>query len=366
MNKQKNYKISLLGEFMDKSIEDEFLADSLAGSRNITADIALVFGAILGFFLINSFFTEGGTPLFAKTAFVRLMFIAVSVAVYFIAGKTVKYRQLIYVITFYQTMMAVTYLLTLAEYDSLNYFSILALMVITLAIYLLPNKVVFSQIITVCFSIAFFASAAHKLEGLQTAEFYRIVAYQAILLIYTNINYCWVETTKRKTFIANRELLELSSKDPLTGIYNRKKFDDALDEWMDYSERSGSPLSIILFDIDNFKGINDNYGHIVGDNVLKNVAVSVSGSIRNTDIFARWGGDEFVILLPKTGIQDAEEVAGRIKECISQDFPEIAERITCSFGVAAFEEHDTKQSLLRRVDHLLLQAKTSGKDRVVS
>ena len=103
------------------------------------------------------------------------------------------------------------------------------------AIYLLPNKITISQIISLVFTVAFFASPSQKLEGLTAPQFFRIIAYQTILLTYCNINYCWTETTKRKAFLANRELLDLSSKDPLTGAYNRKKFDDALDEWLHLS-----------------------------------------------------------------------------------------------------------------------------------
>lgn len=366
MSNQKNYKISFLGEFTHKPTEDEFLADSLGGSKKITASIALVFGAILGLFLLNSYFAEGGTPLFAKTAPIRVVFIATSIGVFLTARRIKKHRHLIYVITFYQAMMAVTYLLTLTQYDSLNHFSVLALMVITLAIYLLPNKIIVSQVITVIFSLAFFIFPSQKLAGLQSQEFYRIVAYQTILLVYCNINYCWAEATKRKTFVANRELFVLSSKDPLTGISNRKAFDDALDTWMTLSQNDRHPLSIILFDIDNFKGINDNYGHMVGDSVLKNIATSVSSLIRDTDVFARWGGDEFVILLPNTDLRQAEAIAERIRRHIGTGSFDSVDTITCSFGVAKYEISETKQSFLRRVDDFLLQAKTSGKDKIVT
>ena len=365
MNNEQKHRISWLGEFTDKAIEDEFLADSLSGATKITAYIALLFGTTLGLFLLNSYFTEGGTPLFFKITPIRLLFIAVSIAIFAIAKKTTNHRHLMYIMTSYQAMMAVTYLLTLTQYDSLNYFSILGLMTITLAIYLLPNKVTLTQLITIIFSILFFLYPIHKLEGLQTHEFRRIIAYQTILLIYCNINYCWAETTKRKTFIAKRELSDLSSRDSVTGVYNRKKFDDAMDEWISFSKRYGNPLSLILLDIDNFKAVNDNYGHIVGDSVLRDIAATVSKSIRETDIFARWGGDEFVILLPNTDIQQAEKMAERVRKCISGDSRDNQKDITCSFGVAAYEENDTKQSLLRKVDNLLLQAKTSGKDRVV-
>lgn len=364
---QKKYTISLFGEFVDKSLEDEFLAESLDASKKITAYMALVFGAILGLFVVESYITEGGTALFAGITPLRLVFILVSILVFLTARKTTKHKHLVYIVSFYQVMMGIVYLLTLKHFDSLTFFSILGLMVITLAMYLVPNKIAISQIISIVFSVLFFIYPSHKLVDIQTYEFYRVVAYQTILLVYCNIIYCWAETTKRKTFIANRKLLDLSSKDPLTGIYNRKMFDDAMDQWIGFSKRSGHPLSLILFDIDYFKGVNDNFGHMVGDRVLKDVAAIVKQSIRNTDIFARWGGDEFAILLPNTDLEKAEKLAERLKGCIANYCPpESPNKITCSFGVAQYEQNDTKQSLLRTVDDLLLEAKTGGRDKVVS
>lgn len=286
--------------------------------------------------------------------------------VFLITKKVEKHRNLIYINTLYQAIMAAIYLFTLKQYDSLSFFGVQGLMVITMAIYLLPNKIIISQLIAVLFSVLFFVDPINEIEGLKIHEFYRVIAYQIIVLTYCSINNCWSESNKRKRYAANKELLELSSKDPLTGIYNRAKFDDTMDMWISYSERYGSPFSIILFDIDDFKGINDNYGHLAGDKVAKKIASTINKSIRDTDIFARWGGDEFVILLPNTDIQQAEEIAERMRICISNNLYEPVKNITCSFGVAVYEKNDTTQSLLNKADKLLLQAKAAGKDRVVS
>jgi two-component system cell cycle response regulator len=363
-NDKKKYKISLFGEFTNKSMEDEFLEDSLSGSSKITSYIALVFGFILGLFLVNGYIVYERDLSFFNIILIRLLFISSSITVFLVAKKVKKHGNLIYIITLYQAIMALCYLFTLKQLDSLNYFSVIGLMVIALAIYLLPNKIIFSQIITIAFSILFFIYSCQKIEGLEVQDFYRIIAYQVILLIYCNINYCWTETIKRKKFVANKELLDISSKDPLTGIYNRTKFDDEMDKWISYSERYGNSFSLVLFDIDDFKGINDKYGHLAGDRVVKNIAATINKSIRDTDIFARWGGDEFVLLLPNTDIRHAEEMAERMRVNIYNNVYEPVNNITCSFGVATYEKNDTTQSLLRKADNLLLQAKANGKDRV--
>lgn len=357
MEKERNHRISIFGEFTDRAMEDEFLAESLSGSARMTAYIAIIFAFILVLFLVYSYFTEGSTPRFARTTPIRLAFIVISMAVFIIAKSTTNHHHLRRTITVYQATMGIIYLLTLKQYDSLTYLSVLGLMVISLAMFLLPNRIAASQITTLVFSILCLAELSRKLEGLQTHELFRIVAYLGILLIYCNVNYFWAEKTKRETFIAHGELLDLSSKDPLTGIFNRKRFDDVMEEWMHVSKKKGRPLSLILFDIDDFKGINDSYGHIVGDDVLKDIAATVSKSIRDTDVFARWGGDEFVILLPDTDLRQAEEMAAWVGACIAHSSPDVLRAIACSFGVAEYAASDTKQSLLRRVDDLLLRAK---------
>lgn len=365
MNDKKKYKISLLGEFIDKYMEAEFLDDNLSVLSKITSYIALVFGFILGLFLINSFFSKEKFLSSYNIVFIRLLFIFVSIIVFFITKKIKKHRNLIYIITLYQATMVIVYLFTLKQLDSLNYFSFIGLMVITLGIYLLPNKIILSQIITVVFSILFFLYPVHKIESVNNNELFRLIAYQIILLFYCNLNYCCTETIKRKKFVANRELLNLSAKDPLTNIYNRAKFDDEINRWISFSERYGNSFSLILIDIDDFKGINDNYGHLVGDNVIKKISEIINKSIRDTDIFVRWGGDEFVLLLPNTDILQAKEMAERIRKYICNNSYELDIKITCSFGVVNYEKNDTKQSLLRKVDNLLLNAKAEGKNRVV-
>ncbi|HPT83729.1 MAG TPA: GGDEF domain-containing protein [Limnochordia bacterium] len=118
--------------------------------------------------------------------------------------------------------------------------------------------------------------------------------------------------------------------------------------------------------MDDFKGINDQRGHMVGDAVLKEIAARATGSIRKSDILARWGGDEFTILLPDTDLEEAQKLAERVRSSLLAGGFAAVDSITCSFGATAYEPGDTKHSLLRRVDDLLRQAKCCGKDRVVS
>ncbi len=153
--------------------------------------------------------------------------------------------------------------------------------------------------------------------------------------------------------------------DPLTNIYNRLHFSNFLDAEIDRVTRYGGTFSVIFFDLDRFKEINDEYGHLAGDEVLKEVAQVVQNANRNADIFARYGGEEFIILAPATDTAGARIHAERLRRDIENHrFNGIA-KLTCSFGIAEFQpNHDDVTSLFRRADAALYNAKKNGRNRV--
>ncbi|MFW6434741.1 MAG: diguanylate cyclase [Halovenus sp.] len=126
-----------------------------------------------------------------------------------------------------------------------------------------------------------------------------------------------------------------------------------------------SPLALVMFDLDHFKAINDAHGHETGDEVLRALAGLVQANVRNADTVARWGGEEFMILLPETGLAAAGQLAEKLRECVeAHRFPE-GIPVTASFGVGALYAGDTRKALLRRVDDALYRAKHGGRNRVV-
>ena len=158
---------------------------------------------------------------------------------------------------------------------------------------------------------------------------------------------------------------QLASIDPLTKITNRRKFDELAQYEFDKAKRYNRPLSFIIFDIDDFKKINDKYGHQMGDKVLIEVANTVKNSIRKTDIFARFGGEEFVILAPETDIIGGKQLAEKIRKIIEEISLNPVSKITASFGVTEIKDSDNNiDDLYRRADKALYQAKEKGKNRV--
>lgn len=170
------------------------------------------------------------------------------------------------------------------------------------------------------------------------------------------------DITERKKI---EETLYLQSiTDSLTNIYNRRFFIQMLEQEMERTRRNGNPFSIIMFDLDHFKRVNDRFGHATGDMVLKSLADMVKQRMRKTDCFARWGGEEFIILLPETYINDAADLAEELREKISSMTLPKVEHVTASFGVASHKPSDTIDTILLRADNMLYEAKTSGRNCV--
>jgi diguanylate cyclase (GGDEF)-like protein/PAS domain S-box-containing protein len=171
-----------------------------------------------------------------------------------------------------------------------------------------------------------------------------------------------VDITKIKQL--EEELKRLSITDPLTQIFNRTKFDQALKEEIKRCRRYNTELAIIMFDIDHFKHFNDTYGHDMGDKILLNLVTLVKKCIRDTDIFSRWGGEEFMLLLPHTSLENALKLAERVRiKVMKHTFDEV-EFITCSFGVSEFRKEDNEETLIKRVDNALYESKRSGRNKV--
>lgn len=161
------------------------------------------------------------------------------------------------------------------------------------------------------------------------------------------------------------ELQKLATVDSLTGIYNRHKTNKEIEIEITRATRQEGSFSLVMFDIDNFKNINDTYGHDVGDYILQELSSLVLKQIRESDRFGRWGGEEFMLLLPTTMSEKAINVSQKLRKIVeSYQFSKVGQ-VTVSFGVSSFEKEDSKLSLLKRVDNALYEAKDSGRNCVV-
>ncbi len=166
-----------------------------------------------------------------------------------------------------------------------------------------------------------------------------------------------VEHASRQLVLALERERELSRVDDVTGAINRRHFFELAEHEISVTERYHRPLSLLVFDIDHFKQANDTHGHRAGDELLKRAALVAQEHLRISDIFARYGGDEFVVLLPHATSAEAAVVAERMRVAIAEG------AMTISIGIAEFRDGDTLDGLIHRADEALYRAKNEGRNR---
>jgi len=203
-------------------------------------------------------------------------------------------------------------------------------------------------------------TADEALEGLRKTLLVNLaisLAITAIVLLATSL------TINRY----QSRLEEMATTDKLTGLANRQAFDVLIPHVISDARRTGNPLVAMLIDIDYFKGVNDQHGHLTGDKVLRNVAGVIKASLRASDIVSRWGGEEFLVVLKDVNqdqaAQLAEKVRGAVERAVTAQRDK-AIRVTISLGVSAYQQGDTPEKLIARADRALYAAKEQGRKRV--
>jgi diguanylate cyclase (GGDEF)-like protein len=174
------------------------------------------------------------------------------------------------------------------------------------------------------------------------------------------------------TGLFNRRLYnysyDMAVKDGLTSLYNHKYIVSTLEHYIRFCKKTGSKVSIAMIDLDNFKKYNDTYGHYKGDMLLKKISDIISGNIRETDLAARYGGDELAVLFPSAGHSVAEGICERIRQAVKNAlYPDNEYEVTLSMGIATFPDDGSDTSeLIKCADNLLYAAKKLGKDEILS
>ncbi len=175
-----------------------------------------------------------------------------------------------------------------------------------------------------------------------------------------------IEAMREKLFLRFRKIHLEARTDELTGISNRRDFLEKVEKALALAKKNNQPFSLIMFDLDDFKKVNDTYGHSIGDQVLHIVSVSMKQNLRGGDLFARWGGEEFLLALPGTPEKQACMLAEKLRQVISMaPYPEKI-HVTASFGVVEAKDEQFFQTLVDEVDEAMYIAKKQGKNQVVA
>jgi diguanylate cyclase (GGDEF)-like protein len=198
--------------------------------------------------------------------------------------------------------------------------------------------------------------AGHPVRLLLRVDPVRISDRENHLLTFTDISR--IESERERFF-------HQAGRDFLTGVGNRQAFDTELNREASRASRYGSDLCLVMLDIDDFKKVNDTFGHQVGDAVLVDLTRCMTAEVRVTDVVCRYGGEEFMIIMPQTGLEGALACSRKLGQAIADHDFALDRRITVSLGVAKYALGETPQTLVRRVDTALYEAKKTGKNKVV-
>ncbi len=196
---------------------------------------------------------------------------------------------------------------------------------------------------------------------IESQVYYFKVSASAIMDSLSMCSIVFSDITKQETYKHSLEVL--TTVDPLTEIGNRRYYEQKLQDELVRADRYKHPLSLIMFDIDFFKKVNDTYGHDVGDIVLKEYSALIKSLIRTEDIFCRIGGEEFMLILPDTDLKASHAIAEKLRKAVELFDSKV--QVTMSFGLVQYEKNEKSHEIYKRVDTALYQAKNSGRNRVV-
>lgn len=195
---------------------------------------------------------------------------------------------------------------------------------------------------------------------------WKLLAVLAVVFGLFFYHYHTVKRHNRELLKVNKKLEKLSHSDPLTGLPNRYRLNEVFTSEIKRYQRYKHGFSVLIMDIDHFKRINDSHGHVVGDEVIKQLARLLLDNVRDNDLVARWGGEEFFIFCPETTLNGARSLAEHLREQIAQtEFGIDTQNVTASFGVTDYRDGDAMEVCIKRADQALYQAKHGGRNRTV-
>ena len=358
------FTINRLCQYSNRSTEADYLeSEKTASMKNIRL-LMLVMGFTFSMFAITDYIYYGGADTFLVSLALRGAALVITIASFFLVEKINRYDRALLALTFIELSVFSVYLLILYNQQGREpILTFMTMMLFILTVFLIPNIwkncflagcAIWAGYILFSF---FFGSPDEKPPLIQRAIYLGICLASCAIFLYGREKY------RRRQFATEKLLEFMCITDRLTGIYNRGRFEHVLNLWI--KNMRHDPFCLLLFDIDNFKRVNDCFGHIVGDQVLIGITSLVTAHIRDDDVFARWGGEEFVILFGNTTLEHAAELADRLRRAVECDSFEEAGNITISIGVIQYQRGETISDFVKRVDEKMYLAKQTGKNKVI-
>ncbi len=293
----------------------------------------------------------------------RLSFTVVCTIFFFLIGRFHTFKALSAAITAAELLAVIVFLVIFSLYSTPDFLiQLLGVMLIILLIFMLPNRFFYTITLSLLAAAGFMIVALGIFGWQNTAQYMSAAIYMAAEIALGTAFALVFLNYQRSEYASKTELLKIYATDPLTQVGNRVRLQKEAEKWLSFCYRHSLPLSLVIVDIDNMKRINDEHGHLTGDAAICELVQTICDGLRRNDVCVRWGGDEFVLLLPGTSAPDAHNLIERIRDEVYVHIFPGESRITCSFGISDLTCGNTLEALLQCADERLYQAKKQGKN----
>lgn len=297
----------------------------------------------------------------------RVMYTALLVLLLVSLKKIHSFRVYSRIITALELLCIGIFLYVFSQYPAPDFLiQSFGAITIVLAVFLIPNVWGNMLIVVGVTELCFLIFTVLLMPGLDPVKFGAGAAFITIDSALCAF-FAWNrQKSQSREFDARQELKKQSSTDHLTQATTRFKLEEESERWIIFCRRQDLPLSMVFVDVDDLKAVNDKYGHAAGDKVLSDLVLRMRANLRKSDIIARWGGDEFILLLPDSDLEKSVEISESIREAIENKAFIKAIGVTCSFGVITMNDKSTFDTMIREADDLMYKSKRLGKNRIES
>ena len=362
--RHERYNLNRFSEFINREVESAFMEYEKASGLGIVRILVLVMGFTFASFAVSDYYFHYEERTIIISLVLRGIGLCTAIVAFFLVDRFIRYDHTLLMVIIAELAVFTIYLVILYNQKSVDpAVQFMYVMLQILTAFLIPNKWKNSMVVACTIWVSylifcfFFEGPSVPPSLAQRGLYLGVCLVSCAIFIYGR------ESSERKHFAAMQLLEFMSITDRLTGIYNRGRFEQTLGAWI--KNMRHDPFCLLLFDIDDFKKVNDRWGHNAGDEVLVKITETVTANIRDDDIFARWGGEEFVVLFSGIDIIKGAELAERIQKAVEETISGKAGKVTISIGVVQYRREERIEDFVKRADDKMYEAKKAGKNCVV-
>lgn len=361
-----NEKLNYLLEFEDRQMEREYAQSQTVHSLPYMRTLVFILGIVYFMFFIADYLTGASQAELLLILANRMLVCLMAFGAYWWLSVSKRYECFYAVYNVGLIITAASFIVICLSYEKPNFLrQTLEFIAIILVVFMIPNRWRDKVMVALSISAAYFVVLLLARPQVAVHEIVSGVVYTLLIVALRAVSTYNNELQRRLRHLNGKQLEIMSKTDSMTGLYNRETLNEDLAERIAAVQRVGPEFGIVLFDIDDFKVINDTYGHLVGDRVLLEIVDLIERALPQSCPMYRWGGEEFIILFPDCTEERCVELSNHYCRLI-HDTPVDGIGITCSFGVSCYRAGDTIETLLARTDKNLYIAKGLGKNCVVA